>query len=101
MIMTLLATLRCIDIHQEIAWTEKRTIKTSFKLKLYEDQLIVKKDVFPLANVFDISCRKDPDPTAIGFLYLHTNAGIKTYHIVEEPTALIRAFEKLKTKRFH
>ncbi len=56
--MTPLATQRCIEIRQEIGWTEKRIIETSFDMKLFPDKLIVKDAHFPITSIFDISYRK-------------------------------------------
>ncbi|MDT8861529.1 hypothetical protein N0O92_15025 [Alkalihalobacillus sp. MEB130] len=97
--MNLLATQTCIEIHQEIGWTEKRTIETSFEMKLFDDQLIVKEDTYPLTSIFDISYRKKPEKGAMGFLYLHTNRGVRTYYIKEDAYSLVTAYKKLKSER--
>ncbi|WP_332631246.1 hypothetical protein [Halalkalibacter flavus] len=97
--MNLLATQTCIEIRQEIGWTEKRTIETSFDMKLFDDQLTVKDDIYPLTAIFDISYRKKPEKGAMGFLYLHTSRGVRTYYIKEDAYALVTAYKKLKSER--
>ncbi|TWI56281.1 hypothetical protein [Halalkalibacter nanhaiisediminis] len=97
--MNLLATQRCVEIRQEIGWTEKRTVETSFEMKLFEDQLTIKNDTFPLTSIFDISYRKKPEKDAMGFLYLHTSQGVRTFYIKEEPISLLNAYQKLKLER--
>ncbi len=97
--MNLLATQRCVEIRQEIGWTEKRIVETSFDLKLFEDQITTKDDTFPITSIFDISYRKKAEQGAMGFLYLHTSQGVKTYYIKEEPTSLVKAYQKLKLER--
>ncbi|ADC50411.1 MULTISPECIES: hypothetical protein [Alkalihalophilus] len=90
-----LATQRCIEISQEIGWTEKRIVETSYDMFLFEDKLTVKDDHYPIQSIFDISYRKKPEKDAMGFLYLHTNRGVRTYYIKEEPIALINAYRQL------
>lgn len=97
--LDLLATQQCIEISQEIGWTEKRTIETTYEMKLFNDYLLVKKEKFPVTSIFDISFRKKSQTNDIGFLYLHTNSGVRTYFIKEEPFSLIEAYEKLKLER--
>ncbi|GAE26706.1 hypothetical protein JCM9140_2795 [Halalkalibacter wakoensis JCM 9140] len=97
--MALLATQTCIEIRQEIGWTEKRTIETSFEMKLFDDQLTVKNDHYPLTAIFDISYRKKPGKDTMGFLYLHTNRGVRTYYIKDDAYTLVTAYKKLKSER--
>jgi hypothetical protein len=97
--MNLLAIQKCIEVHQEIGWTEKRIIETTFDMKLFDNQLVVKEDVFPLTSIFDISYRKKPEKDAMGFLYLHTNKGVRTYYIKEDAYSLVSAYQKLKSDR--
>ncbi|MCM3762286.1 hypothetical protein M3212_16050 [Alkalihalobacillus oceani] len=97
--MTLLAIQRCIEVRQEIGWTEKRIVETSFDMKLFEDQITVKNDTFPLTSIFDISFRKKPDKGAFGFLYLHTSQGVRTFYIKEDPKQLVQAYQQLKAER--
>src|SRR5690625_4990347 len=96
--MNCLVTLCCIEISQKIIGTNKHTIETSYRIHLYKERVIIKNEPIPLTNIFDISYRKDPHPNAIGFLYLHTNKGIKTYYIKDEPSHFVEAFYKLKAK---
>ncbi|MFC0561850.1 hypothetical protein [Halalkalibacter alkalisediminis] len=97
--MNLLASQTCVEVHQEIGWTEKRIVETTFDIKLFEDQLVVKDDVFPLTSIFDISYRKKPEQGAMGFLYLHTNRGVRTYYIKEDAYFLVNTYQKLKSER--
>ncbi|WP_017728613.1 hypothetical protein [Halalkalibacterium ligniniphilum] len=92
--MTLLATQRCIEIRQEIGWTEKRIIENEYEMKLYHDKVTVRETTYPIHTIFDVSYRKKPK--ALGYLYLHTNGGVRTYYIKEEPGAFIDAYQQLK-----
>lgn len=90
-----LATHRCIEVKQEIGWIEKRTVETSFDLYLYKDRIDVKDSSFPIKHVLDISYRLDEKENKIGFLYLHTTGGIRTYFIKQDPSKLIEEFKVL------
>nr|WP_100374566.1 hypothetical protein [Bacillus sp. FJAT-45037] len=90
-----LATQPCIEISQEIGWTEKRIVETQFDMVLTTEQLSVKNDHYPIDSIFDISYRKKPEKDAMGFLYLHTSRGVRTYYIKTEPTELIDAYRNL------
>lgn len=97
--MKVLAVQRCIEVNQQIGWTGKQFVETAFDMKLYENKITVKQDCYPLASVFDISYRIKRKGEAIGFLYLHTKSGVRTYYIKEEPTHFIDAYRKLRSER--
>ncbi|WP_088102610.1 hypothetical protein [Halalkalibacter urbisdiaboli] len=97
--MDILATQTCIEVKQEIGWTEKRIVEESYKMTLFSDKLTVKNETYPIAAIFDISFRKRPDKNAMGFLYLHTSSGVRTFYIKEEPLKLIEAYKQLKLER--
>ena len=88
-----LAIHRCIEVKQEIGWLEKRTVETSFDLYLFEDRIEVGETEFPIKTVLDISYRLENGK--IGFLYLHTTGGVRTYFIKQDPSKLIEEFKVL------
>ncbi|MDQ0205421.1 hypothetical protein [Alkalicoccobacillus murimartini] len=90
-----LVTHRCIEVRQEIGWIEKRTVETSFDLHLYEDRIEVKDISYPIKSVLDISYRLEEKDNKIGYLYLHTTGGVRTYFIKKDPTKLIEEFKVL------
>ncbi|WP_059102747.1 hypothetical protein [Shouchella shacheensis] len=89
------ATQRCIEVRQEIGWIEKRVVETSFDMKLFDDRIEVKNDAFPIDSVFDISYRMQSGDNNIGFMYLHTSQGVRTYNIKIEPHHFIDEFKKI------
>ncbi|WP_062049777.1 hypothetical protein [Bacillus sp. JCM 19034] len=97
--MDLLAIQSCVEIEQQIRWTEKVTVEKEFEMKLYDSCITVKHEQFPLSSIFDISYRKKPHSKDMGFLYLHTANGVRTYYIKEEPSSLIDAYKQLKLNR--
>jgi hypothetical protein len=97
--MKSLATHRCIEIRHEIDSVQKKLVETSFDMQLFESEIITKNQRYPLTAVFDISYRKKEGDGAIGFLYLHTNRGVRTYYVREEPIAFIDTYQQLKAQR--
>ncbi|WP_100406594.1 hypothetical protein [Bacillus solitudinis] len=97
--MEIIATQTCVDVHQEIGWVEKRIIETSYDITLCKDKLLVKDESFPITSIFDISYRKKPEKNAMGFLYLHTSSGVRSFYIKEEPLQFISAYQQLKLER--
>lgn len=93
--MSMLAIHPCLQIHHEIGPIEKRIVEHCFDMKLFRDELTVNNESFPVRCIFDISYRKKPDSDVIGFVYLHTNKGVRTYYTREEPDAFIQAFQDL------
>jgi hypothetical protein len=90
-----LATHCCYEVRQEIGWIEKRTVESSFDMKLFDDFIAVKEEEYPLWTVWDISYRKKGK---IGFLYLHTSKGVRSYLIKDNPVDFIDAYKKQKAE---
>ncbi|WP_096201414.1 hypothetical protein [Bacillus sp. FJAT-45350] len=92
--MTIIATHPCVEIRQEIGWTEKRVVEDWYELELYQDKLSYKNKEFCLSKVFDLSYRRTSN--SIGFLYLHTDHGVHSLYIKSEPVQFIESFRLLK-----
>jgi len=56
-------------------------------LYLYEHKIASKHHEFPLQDVFDISFKKMLHDEAM--LFLHTNHGVYSYHVLSSPTTFI------------
>ncbi|MFD0869333.1 Uncharacterised protein [Chlamydia abortus] len=94
-----LAVQTCIEIRREIRGIEEIITEASYEMKLYEDEITVRRERFPLHDVFDISFfRNHREEGAIGFLYLHTKNGVRTFYIRENPDMLIEVYKKLSAK---
>lgn len=94
LILKPLATQPCVEMKQEIHWTGKCTVETSYTIELYEDEVIAKQKRYPLKNVFDVSFYGQNG--AIGFLYLHTNTGVISFFVKTKPTQFMNTFFELK-----
>ncbi|MCD8511687.1 MAG: hypothetical protein LRY73_18775 [Bacillus sp. (in: Bacteria)] len=97
--MKLLAVQPCVEIHQEVSPIDKKFVEVNYEMKLYEDKITVKEDYYPITTIFDISYRKKEEEGAIGYIYLHTSRGVRTYYIKEEAESFINAYQKLKSER--
>ncbi|MDQ0253497.1 hypothetical protein J2S74_000869 [Evansella vedderi] len=94
-----LAVQQCVEVHQEISPIEKKIVEVTYDMKLYEDKITVKDYMYPITSIFDISYRKKEEDGAMGYIYLHTNKGVRTYYIKEEPSEFVNAYFKLKRER--
>ncbi|MFA9559740.1 hypothetical protein ACERII_20730 [Evansella sp. AB-rgal1] len=97
--MTLLATHQCYEVKQVVSPLEKRYEEHFFDMNLYDDMITVKHDKYPITTIFDISYRRKEEQGAIGYIYLHTSRGVRTYYIKEEPASFIDAYIQLKATR--
>ncbi|CAH0120004.1 MULTISPECIES: hypothetical protein [unclassified Paenibacillus] len=97
--MEAIAIQRCVEIVREIRDGKKRITEFSFDMHLYPHQIAVKDEQITLSTVYDISYRTNRGADAIGFLYLHTNRGVRTFYVREHPASFIDAYQKLKDSR--
>lgn len=97
--MKLLAVQPCVEVHQEVSPIEKKFVEIHYDMKLFEDKITVKDDYYPITAIFDISFRKKEEKGAMGYIYLHTNRGVRTYYIKEDAEPFIEAYQKLKRER--
>ncbi|SFP93371.1 hypothetical protein [Salibacterium halotolerans] len=87
-----IARQEVIHVEQTIEWLEKKQKEYSGWLYLFEDRLESHIHHYPLRDVFDISFRWEPGQ--IGFLYLHTTSGVRTFQIKTDPSPFIDAFRQ-------
>ncbi|EHB67014.1 MULTISPECIES: hypothetical protein [Paenibacillus] len=80
-------------INRVVDGIEQRTEEQRRKMYLYEDRIVTKYRVFPLGQVFDLSYRTIGGEG--GFLYLHTQQGVYSYTVKEDPRTFIEAFKQL------
>ena len=70
----------------------KRDIDFSFKMP---HEIVSAERQFKFQNVYDISHK--PFSFGGGMLYLHTNQGVFSYNIKDNPAYFIEAFKTLKS----
>ncbi|MEH7381609.1 hypothetical protein V7138_14200 [Bacillus sp. JJ1533] len=87
--MKFIASHPYIVVQRKIEWNEQKYIETHHQLRLFEDRILSSVNEFQLDHVYDVSYRTS-------FLYLHTNQGVFSYNIKEDPIEFITAFKNLK-----
>lgn len=66
--------------------TQTKTTETRY-LCLYENKITSKYREFPIHEMLDLSFKKMQDGE--GILFLHTNHGVYSYHVLSSPSAFI------------
>ncbi|WP_449598294.1 hypothetical protein [Niallia sp. Marseille-Q9988] len=72
---------RKIDLHIQIEEEEKTLI-------LWSDRVTSEEQTFPLNAIHDISFK--PSPNCYKILYLHTNRGVFSFVVKDNPEEMIR-----------
>ncbi|WP_342599026.1 hypothetical protein MHB48_16715 [Psychrobacillus sp. FSL H8-0483] len=86
-----------IEIERKIDfYYQMQHIETQFELRMTMDEIISERNQFKLQHVYDISHK--PFSFGGGILYLHTNQGVFSYKIQDNPATFIHAFKSLKTE---
>ncbi|WP_153730540.1 hypothetical protein [Sporosarcina obsidiansis] len=87
-------TLSYVSIERVVDRLEQ-TFHTSFhSISLFQDRITTSKQTFYIEHVWDVSYR--PFSGRNGLFYLHTNEGVFTFEVVEEPQPFIDAFKELR-----
>lgn len=76
---------------------EQHLIEIEENLVLYKDKVISASDYFHLQDVLDMSFKSISGDS--GFLYLHTNRGVFSFHTKTNPVEFIHFYHHLKEKR--
>ncbi|GEK58808.1 hypothetical protein CHL76_04800 [Marinococcus halophilus] len=89
-----LARLNATYTEQVIENFQKKRIPVEVPLCLKEDHIAYGQEIsYPLKEVLDVSYRYEPGK--IGFLYVHTIQGIRTFQINSDPGAFVEQFHRL------
>jgi hypothetical protein len=83
-----------IRITRSVEVIEQKVTEKEYNLYLYEDKIISDSHHFPLETVHHTSYK--PFSANGGLLYLHTNQGVFTYQVKENPKSFMLAFNTLK-----
>ncbi|WP_416149117.1 hypothetical protein ACM26V_23185 [Salipaludibacillus sp. HK11] len=98
--MELLASHPYYKVQREINSIQQKNVEYERTLYLYEDKLITKHREFSSEAVFDMSYRELKSGEE-GTLFVHTNQGVFTYIVKEDPTPFIKVFKELEKKLGH
>lgn len=90
-----LAQHKCVEIKRIYDRHSVKIVETSFYIRLYREEIVVGEERYPIKDVFDISFYPKNKPVhKVGFLYLHTSRGVRTYYVKEKPLDFIRVFKQ-------
>ncbi|PIC68112.1 hypothetical protein CSV71_11740 [Sporosarcina sp. P21c] len=92
----LILSLRYISIQRVVDHLEQTFQKSTHTICLFQDRITTSQRTFPLQHVFDLSYR--PFSGQTGLFYLHTNEGVFTFEIEEEPEHFISLFKQIQLK---
>ncbi|MFB4163792.1 hypothetical protein ACE1TI_08105 [Alteribacillus sp. JSM 102045] len=87
-----LASHEIIQIEQKIEWLEKIQVEYKDFIYLYPHSIETPLHRYLLKEVFDISYKWSPGQ--IGFLYLHTTGGVRTFHTRSDPSDFVQQFRE-------
>lgn len=86
-----------IEIEREIDFHfQMQQIEIQLELQLSIEGIKSARHQFELRHVHDISHK--PFSFGWGILYLHTNQGVFSYKIQDNPTSFINAYKSLKSR---
>lgn len=90
-------TIVYIEIEREIDfYYQMQQIEKQFELRIDLKGITSAQHQFALQHVYDVSHK--PFSFGGGFLYLHTNQGVFTFKIEENPAPFIHTFKLLKAE---
>lgn len=93
--MKIIVSQPYIKIIRTICDKKQYSIETEEFLHLYPDKIYTPTNVFQLQHVFDMSFRKINQLQ--GFLYLHTNQGVFSYNVTQDPFRFIDEYKRLRS----
>ncbi|MDV6379061.1 hypothetical protein ORD22_12635 [Sporosarcina sp. GW1-11] len=92
----LIHSLSYISIQRVVDRLEQTCHESFHSIRLYNDRITTSQRTFLLEHVFDLSYR--PFSGQTGLFYLHTNEGVFTFEIIEEPDYFIQCFKEIRNK---
>lgn len=93
-LMKIICSQVYIRVKREITSNQQHYIKTEEYLHLFEDRIHANNKHYLLKDIFDISFKSFSSNH--GFLYLHTNQGVFSFLVQENPQPFIKWFKVLK-----
>ncbi|MBU9713793.1 hypothetical protein [Evansella tamaricis] len=86
-----------IRMERVVTPLEQTNVEKKCWLKLYEDRVVTETKEFLLNTIIDISFKIIRGQE--GFLYLHTNQGVFTYNVKDDPKEFIQCFKEIQKSR--
>ncbi|WP_017755274.1 hypothetical protein [Calidifontibacillus oryziterrae] len=82
-------------VNRRIEGDQQLFTQMNDQLDLYNDRISTKDKHFLLKDIFDISFKSFSSNE--GLLYLHTNQGVYSFSVKENPSSFITSFKSLKS----
>lgn len=92
------SSLHYFTIERSIDWFKQEHRQMTRTLQLYEESIASSDQTFFLEHVHDVSYR--PFSNGTGLFYLHTNRGVFTFGVNEDPKEFIKSYKRLKGDPF-
>jgi hypothetical protein len=83
-----------IKISRKIKNNVQQCVEYEEKLVLFQDKITSSCEQFHLSDIHDMSYK--PFSGNSGFLYLHTNRGLYSFHTRTHPQKFIRTYQQLR-----
>lgn len=93
-----ISSLNYFTIERSIDWFKQEHRQTIRTLLLYEEAITSSDHTFSLEHVHDVSYR--PFSNGTGLFYLHTNRGVFTFGVNDNPNEFINSYKRLKGDPF-
>ncbi|MBU9721025.1 MULTISPECIES: hypothetical protein [Bacillaceae] len=92
--MNLISQHPYVTTERVVTPLDQKNIETNCVMKLYDEKIVTAKKEFLLHTVIDMSFKQIRGEE--GFLYLHTNQGVFSYNVKENPNEFIKVFKEVK-----
>ncbi|MGN7410200.1 MULTISPECIES: hypothetical protein [unclassified Sporosarcina] len=89
-----IATLSYKVPHKTVGWIEQTVTTAICTLSLHENKIVSQHSSYPIHAVHDCSYRPFSDGTCL--FYLHTNQGVRSFHVNVDPTFFLKSFRRLR-----
>ncbi|WP_432357900.1 hypothetical protein [Sporosarcina sp. UB5] len=93
-----ISSLTYFTVERSIDWFNQNHRQTARTLQLFEESITSSDHTFTLDHVHDVSYR--PFSNGTGLFYLHTNRGVFTFGVNENPHEFIQSYKRLKGDPF-
>ncbi|MDW0110278.1 hypothetical protein [Sporosarcina aquimarina] len=90
----ILATLTYTVSQKTVGWIDQTISTNDCQLTLHETVIHSQHYSFPIDAVLD--CSYKPFSDGSGLFYLHTNQGVRSFHVNMDPSFFLKAYQRLK-----
>lgn len=92
-----ITSLTYTTAEKQVGWIEQTISVTDKSLVLYEECVLAGQQEFPLHTIHD--CSHKPLSGGSCLFYLHTDHGVRMFHVSSDPADFLEKFRQLKRRR--